>query len=74
MYDKLMEEHVDLLGQREKEKTRQQMEKIMAEKDSRDRQLHEEKRKKKQEDKATFKQECDMVDRLKAEMEAERHL
>ena len=55
MYDRLMTEHVKLLGQREVEKKRQQQEKIMAEKDSRDRQLHEEKRKKKAEDKACFK-------------------
>jgi len=74
MYDRLMEEHVKLLGHRETEKKRQQYEKIMAEKDSRDRQLNEEKRKRKNEDKMAFKQEVEMVDRLKAEMEAERHL
>ena len=37
MYDRLMEEHVKLLGKRETEKKRQNLEKVMAEKDSRDR-------------------------------------
>ena len=46
----------------------------MAEKESRDRQLNEEKRKKRTEERMAFKQEVEMVDRLKAEMEAERHL
>jgi len=44
----------------------------MAEKESRDRQLHEERRKRRNDDKQAFLKEVEHVDRLKAEMEAER--
>ena len=42
MYDKLQEEHVQLLADRERQSKQQQREKIMAEKESRDRQFYEE--------------------------------
>ena len=51
MYDQLTHEHVKLLGQREKEKLAMQKEKINLEKESRDRQLNEEKRKKRNDEK-----------------------
>jgi len=44
------------------------------EKESRDRQLNEERRKKRTEDKQNHKAELDLVERLKNEMEAERNL
>jgi hypothetical protein len=72
MYDKLMEEHVQLLAQRELEKKQQHQDKINAEKESRDRQMNEEKRKRRADEKNAFRQEVELVDRLKAEMEAER--
>lgn len=49
MYEALMVEHVKLLGQRETEKNQAQMKKIMAEKESRDKQLREEKARKRAE-------------------------
>jgi len=48
--------------------------KTQQEKESRDRQLVEEKRKRRQEEKANFRAELELVDRLKQEMEAERSL
>ena len=72
MYEALMVEHVKLLGQRENEKNEAQMKKIMAEKESRDKQLREEKARKRAEQKELFRAEVDLVNRLKDEMEAER--
>ena len=74
LYEKLQEEHVRLLGQRESEKLTAQREKIMQEKESRDRQLREEKIRKRTEDKDAFRAEVDLVNRLKEEMEMERQL
>jgi len=74
MYDQLTAEHVKLLGQREKEKLAMHKEKINLEKESRDRQLNEERRKKRNEEKQNHKAEVDLVERLQNEMEAERNL
>ena len=46
----------------------------MQEKESRDRQLKEEKARKRREDKEVFQAEVDLVNRLKEEMEMERNL
>ena len=51
-----------------------QREKIQQEKDSRDRQLREEKQRKRHDDKDAFRQEVELVNRLKEEMEMERQL
>ena len=74
MYETLQEEHVKLLGQREQEKLAAQREKIQQEKQSRDRQLREEKTRKRNDDKDAFRQEVELVNRLKEEMEMERQL
>ena len=50
-YEALQAEHVALLGQREQEKAAAHREKIMQEKESRDRQLNDEKKRKRREDK-----------------------
>ena len=55
MYENLQEQHVKLLEDREVEKQREMKSKIMMEKESRDRQLHEEKIRKKVEQKESFK-------------------
>ena len=46
----------------------------MQEKESRDRQLNDEKKRKRREDKQVFQAEVDLVNRLKEEMEMERAL
>lgn len=74
MYESLMMEHQKLLGRREQDKLNAQREKIQQEKESRDRQLHEEKRRKRREDKDAFTAEVEQVNRLKEEMDAERAL
>ena len=74
MYEALQDEHVKLLGVREQEKLAAQQAKIQQEKESRDRQLREEKARKRTEDKTAFRQEVDLVNRLKEEMEMERQL
>ena len=74
MYEALQSEHVKLLGQREQEKAVAHREKIMQEKESRDRQLRDEKTRKRREDKDAFQAEVDLVNRLKEEMEMERAL
>jgi hypothetical protein len=51
MYDKLQDEHVRLLAQREQENKQQHRDKITAEKESRDRQMDDEKRKRRADDK-----------------------
>ena len=58
MYEALQEEHVKLLGLREKEKQDQINRKIQQEKESRDRQLMDEKRRKKTENREQFQAEC----------------
>jgi len=74
VYHELTAEHVKLLGMREQEKREMARIKTQQEKESRDRQLMEEKRKRRQEEKANFRAELELVDRLKKEMEAERSL
>lgn len=73
-YVKLQQEHVKLLGMREQERRDLARIKTQQEKESRDRQLMEEKRKRRQDEKNAFRAEVDLVDRLKSEMEAERNL
>ena len=51
MYEKLQEQHIKLLEDREIEKQQEMKRKIMQEKNSRDKQLYEEKHRKKVEDK-----------------------
>ena len=65
IYTKLQEEHVKLLAMRELEKK---------DKESRDRQLQEEKRKRRADEKNAFRAEVELVERLQKEMEAERQL
>jgi hypothetical protein len=72
MYEKLQEEHVKLLGQREVEKAAAQKEKIRLEKESRDKQLYDEKTRHKQEQRQESAAEKELVKRLQNEMEAER--
>lgn len=74
VYYKLQQEHVKLLGMREQEKRDLARIKTQQEKESRDRQLMDEKRKRRVEEKTNFRAELDLVDRLKHEMEAERQL
>lgn len=74
VYVKLQQEHVKLLGMREQEKRDLARIKTQQEKESRDRQLAEEKRKRRVDEKNNFKAEVELVDRLKNEMEAERSL
>lgn len=72
MYEQLQDEHLKLLEEREKEKQEELKRKIMLEKNSRDIQLHEEKHRKRVEEKDQFKQEVELVKRLQSEMEQER--
>ena len=65
MYEQLQEQHVKLLEDREVEKHSEMRKKIEQEKHSRDKQLYEEKIRKKVEQKETFKQEVDLVTRLR---------
>jgi len=74
VYYKLQQEHVKLLGMREQEKRDLARIKTQQEKESRDRQLNEEKRKRRYDEKNNFRAEVELVDRLKNEMEAERSL
>ena len=64
MYEQMQEEHVKLLGEREMEKERAHKEKIRLEKESRDRQLNDEKMRRKREKKQEFAAECELVERL----------
>ena len=74
IYTKLQEEHVKLLAMRELEKKDLARIKTQQEKDSRDRQLQEEKRKRRADEKNAFRAEVELVERLQKEMEAERQL
>jgi hypothetical protein len=74
MYENLQDQHVKLLDEKEVEKTAEQKKRIMMEKTSRDRQMQEEKVRRKVEEKQTYKQEVALVSRLQDEMEAERQL
>ena len=74
MYDALQQEHGKLLDQREKEKAELMRAKIQTDKESRDMQLREEKRRKKNEEKDQMNQEQEYIQRLKSEMEAEKQM
>lgn len=74
MYEKMQDEHVKLLGEREVEKKAAHAEKIRLEKESRDRQFQDEKNRRKREKKQEFAAECELVDRLQNEMDHERHM
>ena len=74
MYDALQQEHGKLLDQREKEKAELMRAKIQTDKESRDMQLREEKRRKKNEEKDQMNQEHEYIQRLKSEMEAEKQM
>lgn len=73
-YDIMAEEHYKLQELREKEKADATMAKIMNDKMSRDQQLHQEKRRKKMDEKEQLNQEIEALNRLRAEMDAERQL
>ena len=64
MYENLQDQHVKLLDEKEVEKTAEQKKRIMMEKMSRDRQMQEEKVRRKVEEKQTYKQEVALVSRL----------
>lgn len=64
MYEELQDQHIKLLEEREGEKQQEMKRKIMQEKSSRDKQLYEEKHRKKVENKEQFKQEVELVQRL----------
>jgi hypothetical protein len=70
----MAEEHYKLQELREKEKADATLAKIMNDKASRDQQLHQEKRRKKMDEKEQLNQEIEALNRLRAEMEAERAL
>jgi hypothetical protein len=70
----MQSEHVKLLGRREQEKLDAYKTKVAAEKESRDRQLKIEKQRKRATDKADFKQEMELVDRLQNEMVKEKEM
>jgi hypothetical protein len=57
-------EHYKLLEEREKQKNRKAMEKIMNDKQSRDLQLQDERRRRKLEDKTNMRSELDNIQRL----------
>ena len=64
IYTKLQEEHVKLLAMRELEKKDLARIKTQQEKESRDRQLQEEKRKRRTDEKNAFRAEVELVERL----------
>jgi hypothetical protein len=74
LYENLQEQHVKLLEEKEVEKAAELKNRIIQEKLSRDKQLLEEKVKRKVEQKETYKAEVAFVNRLQDEMEAERRL
>lgn len=74
VYEGLQEQHVKLLEEKEVEKAAELKKRIMQEKLSRDKQLLEEKIRRKQEQKQTYTQEVALVKRLQEEMDAERRL
>lgn len=63
-----------LLEEKEQEKMSDMKKRIMQEKLQRDKQLQEEKMRRKVEERETYKQEVALVKRLQDEMEAERKL
>ncbi len=69
MYENLQDQHVRLLEQREIDKMNEIKRKVMMEKESRDKQLVEEKTRKKCEEKEQHKAEVELVRRLQGEMD-----
>ena len=74
LYENLQDQHVKLLEEKEVEKAVEHKNRIVQEKLSRDKQLQDEKVRRKVEQKQTYKQEVAFVNRLQDEMEAERRL
>ena len=74
MYENLQEQHVKLLEEKEIEKAAALKARIMQEKMSRDKQLLDEKVRRRQEQKQQYGQEVALVKRLQEEMDAERRL
>ena len=74
LYEDLQDKHVKLLDEKEVEKAAELKRRIMQEKLSRDKQLLEDKSRRKHEQRETHKQEVSLVQRLQDEMEAERQL
>jgi len=63
-YDIMQAEHVKLLGEKENEKSKQYAAKVVAEKESRDRQLKLEKQRRRVQQKVDYNQELELVERL----------
>jgi len=63
-YDVMQAEHVKLLGEKETEKSKQYAAKVLAEKESRDRQLKLEKQRRRVQQKVDYNQELELVERL----------
>ena len=74
MYENLQDQHVKLLEEKEVEKAAALKARIMQEKLSRDKQLLDEKARRRQEQKTQHNQEVALVKRLQEEMDAERRL
>jgi hypothetical protein len=74
MYENLQDQHVRLLEEKEIEKAAALKARIMQEKVSRDKQLVDEKQKRRHEQKQQHGQEVALVKRLQEEMDAERRL
>jgi hypothetical protein len=70
-YEHVQKKHIDLLNEKEKDRMRETQAKINNEKKSRDQQLQEEKIRKRLAEKQEFRQEQEVVARLRAEMEEE---
>lgn len=74
MYENLQDQHVRLLEEKEIEKAAALKARIMQEKVSRDKQLVDEKQRRRHEQKQQHGQEVALVKRLQEEMDAERRL
>lgn len=74
MYENLQDQHVRLLEEKEIEKAAELKARIMQEKVSRDKQLVDEKQKRRYDQKQQHGQEVALVKRLQEEMDAERRL
>jgi Ran GTPase-activating protein (RanGAP) involved in mRNA processing and transport len=74
VYDEMYEEHGKLLEQREKDKAKANMDKIICDKQSRDLQMRDEKKRKKMEEKENMASEQEYIRRLQQEMDAERSI
>ena len=70
----MAQQHNRLLEEREKQRQAQVLEKVMNDKHSRDLQLAEERRRKRNMDKAQLMQEQEQIARLRDEMDQERQM